>query len=79
MTAIEMEDAIKSIDTRLQRMEQILPTLATKDDLKAAFDGANRYAEKLAADAANLARLLHEDLKDTIKTIGKGSSRKRRT
>lgn len=66
---MKLEDAIKSIDTRLQRMEQILPTLATKDDLKAAFDGANRYAEKLAADAANLARVLHEDLKDTIRAV----------
>ncbi len=35
MTTTEMEDAIKNIDARTTRIEQILPTLATKADLKA--------------------------------------------
>ena len=35
MTAIEMEDLLKKLDLRTSRIEQILPTLATKDDLKA--------------------------------------------
>jgi hypothetical protein len=34
MTATEMEDVLKKLDLRTSRIEQILPTLATKDDLK---------------------------------------------
>jgi hypothetical protein len=33
MTAIEMEDLLKKLDLRTSRIEQILPTLATKADL----------------------------------------------
>ena len=35
MTATEMEDVLKNLDHRLTNVAQILPTLATKDDLKA--------------------------------------------
>src|SRR6266853_4774163 len=34
MNQREMETAIKNIDERTARIEQILPTLATKEDLK---------------------------------------------
>jgi|SRR5687767_5852252 hypothetical protein len=34
MTATEMEDVLKNLDRRLTNVEQILPTLATKEDLK---------------------------------------------
>jgi hypothetical protein len=35
MTATEMEEVLKTLDRRLTNVEQILPTLATKEDLKA--------------------------------------------
>ena len=35
LTPIEMEDVLKNLDRRVERIEQILPTLATKEDLKA--------------------------------------------
>ena len=35
MTAPEMEEVLKKLNLRLTNVEQILPTLATKDDLKA--------------------------------------------
>ena len=35
MTAAQMEDVLKNLDRRLTNVEQILPTLATKEDLKA--------------------------------------------
>ena len=35
MTATEMEEVLKNLDHRLTNVEQILPTLATKEDLKA--------------------------------------------
>jgi sulfur transfer complex TusBCD TusB component (DsrH family) len=34
MTATEMEEVLKKLDHRLTNIEQILPTLATKEDLK---------------------------------------------
>jgi len=35
MTVTEMEEVLKNLDRRLLNVEQILPTLATKEDLKA--------------------------------------------
>jgi hypothetical protein len=35
MTATGMEDVLKKLDLRTSRIEQMLPTLATKEDLKA--------------------------------------------
>jgi hypothetical protein len=35
MTNTEMEERLENLDLRLARVEQILPSLATKDDLKA--------------------------------------------
>ena len=48
MTATEMEDVLKNLDRRLTNVEQILPTLATKDDLKvfATKDDLKRFATK---------------------------------
>lgn len=34
MTLTDMEDRLENLDLRLSRIEQVLPTLATKDDLK---------------------------------------------
>jgi|CXWL01.1.fsa_nt_gi hypothetical protein len=35
MDIMELEDVVKNCDLRLSRVEHILPTLATKEDLKA--------------------------------------------
>ena len=35
LTPVEIEHHFENLDRRLDRIEQILPTLATKDDLKA--------------------------------------------
>ena len=40
MDADRMEAAIENIDTRLARVEQILPTLATREELRAAIQSA---------------------------------------
>lgn len=40
MDADRMEAAIENIDTRLARVEQILPTLATREELHAAIQAA---------------------------------------
>ena len=48
MTATEMEDVLKNLDRRLTNVEQILPTLATKEDLKvfATKEDLKAYATK---------------------------------
>lgn len=66
LTPAEMEDLFEKIDRRLDRIEQILPTLATKADLQEAF-----------ADATHQAKLLHEDLIGRI-TLLEEERRKRR-
>lgn len=45
MTATEMEDLLKNLDLRLSNVEQILPTLATKEDLKTGLEDAKRHAD----------------------------------
>ena len=37
MTTLELEEQIKNLDTRSAAVEQILPTLATKEDLMQAL------------------------------------------
>ena len=34
MTPLEMEEAIKNLNARTRAIEQFLPTLATRDDLR---------------------------------------------
>lgn len=35
MDVVELEQVVKNVDDRVRRIKQILPTLATKEDLKA--------------------------------------------
>jgi hypothetical protein len=58
MTPTDMEDAIRNLDRRLEGVEQILPTLATKADLERFATKADleRFATK-----ADLARFATKD------------------
>ena len=85
LTPSDMEDKLENIDRRLSAVEQILPTLATKDDLKAfatkedlkAFatkEDLKAFATKedLASgleEVRRVALVLHEDLKSDIHLI----------
>ena len=40
MDATSLEDVVRNVDARLTRVEQILPTLATRDELHAAIQEA---------------------------------------
>ena len=60
MTAIHLEN----LDRRLARVEQILPTLATKEELRAAIAPLATRQElddKLAAQAADLRREIRDE------------------
>jgi len=62
MTQTEMEDAIKNLDRRLVSVEQILPTLATKEDLLAT-------RVDLRAELLTTRRDLHEEIVATRRDL----------
>ncbi len=77
MTPTDLEAMVKNLDVRTTRIEQILPTLATKDDVREAIrdlatkEDLKAYATKDdlregLADARSYARVLYEDLKSDI-------------
>ncbi len=51
MSTVEMEQRLENVERRVDRIEQILPTLATRDDLKAAIAPLATKAELRAAIA----------------------------
>ena len=57
MTRTEMETVLQNLDARLLRIEQILPTLATKSDL----DDVRRDFKADIERSANGLRVLIED------------------
>ena len=67
MTATEMEEVLKKLDLRLTNVEQILPTLATKDDLKAFATKDEMHA--LFAEAKRHARVLFEETQEKLEMI----------
>jgi hypothetical protein len=75
LTPTEMEDRLENLDRRLDRIEQMLPTLATKGDLKA-FATRDEMRE-LFEEATHQAKLLHEDLVERIKLLGEGRPKRR--
>ena len=57
MTPTEMETVLQNLDARLLRVEQVLPTLATKQDL----DDVRRELKGDIERSANGLRVLIED------------------
>ena len=77
-----IEDVVRNVDLRLQRVEQILPTLATKDELRevvsalATKDEVKELGENLRAemrDEGERSRrhmnVIAEDLRDQIRLV----------
>ena len=53
MSTVEMEQRLENVERRVDRIEQILPTLATREDLKAAIAPlATKVELRAAIDAA---------------------------
>jgi len=67
MSPVDVLDMVKKLDQRLSAVEQILPTLATKEDLKA-YPTRVEVEEKFE-EAKRFALVLHEDLKSDIALI----------
>lgn len=57
MERVELEQVVRNIDRRLERVEQILPTLATREELQAAIAPLATREEMHAAIQAAIAPL----------------------
>src|SRR5215470_17170017 len=83
MDQLEVEGLIKDLNTRTKRIEQILPTLATKEDLKAfatkddlkAYPTRDEVKAMINEEGKQTRRhfdVVAEGLKDSIKVIADG-------
>lgn len=72
----EMETLLRNLDARIGRIEQILPTLATKDELQAAIAPLATRDEMHAAIQAAVAPLAtREEMRAAIKEEGERTRR----
>ena len=74
----EMESLLRNVDARLARVEQILPTLALKDDVRALqerVDANHRHMLVLHEDVKGGIRLLAEHLSDQMERLSGVSDR----
>ncbi len=72
MSPVDVLAMVKKLDQRTSAIEQILPTLATKEDLKAfaTKDDLKAFATRDDLDEVKrMVRVLHEDLKSDIGLI----------
>lgn len=69
MTPTEMDALIMNLDQRTSRIEQILPTLTTKDDLRLGLaETESRMLEKFE-EARRYALVLTESVRDDIRMV----------
>ena len=75
MSNRQMEQRLENVEPRVDRIEQILPTLATREDLKAAIAPLATKAELRAAIAESEQRMrthfdvVAESLRDDIRLV----------
>ena len=67
MTITEMEDVLKNLDRRLANVEQILPTLTTKEDLKAY--ATKEEMKELFAESKRHASVLFERTQEQLEVL----------
>ena len=65
MTPSDVETMLDNLNTRTTAIEQILPTLATKDDLKKGLDGVEARIDGLTTQMLSL----HENVKGEYKLL----------
>jgi hypothetical protein len=70
MTQTEMEQVLESLDRRRSRVEQILPTLATKDDLKA-FATKDDLTQKIE-ELRRHTQVLFESVRADVRLVAEG-------
>ncbi len=68
LTPVEIEDRLDNLDRRLDRIEQILPTLVTKDDLAQALERAEgNTTERFEQAERNMAEQFERAERNTAK------------
>jgi hypothetical protein len=74
MDQLEVEGLIKDLNIRTKRIEQILPTLATKDDLTA-FPTRDEVKSLIEEEGKRTRRhfdVVAEGIKESVKVIAEG-------
>jgi hypothetical protein len=74
MDQLEVEGLIKDLNIRTKRIEQILPTLATKDDLRA-FPTRDEVKSLIEEEGKRTRRhfdVVAEGIKESVKVIAEG-------
>ena len=66
MTPNELDTLVKDLNVRVDRVEQILPTLATKQDLAALEERLRTHMRVLHEDVRSDVRLMAEHLAGAI-------------
>lgn len=79
MRAGQMEQRLNNLDVRVDRIEQILPTLLTKDDLQAAVEPLATKAELQAAVEPLATKTELRELGSEVLTTIAESERRMRT
>ena len=75
MSTVEMEQRLENVERRVDRIEQMLPTLATRENLKAAIAPLATKAELREAIAESEQRMrthfdmVAEGLRDDIRLV----------
>ena len=69
MTPTEMEALIMNLDQRTSRIEQILPALATKDDLRLGLAETESRMHEKFEEARRYALVLTESVRDDIRIV----------
>ena len=78
MTPAEIETMLEHLHARTVRIEQVLPTLATKQDVADLANGLNAVEARLDARIDALSRqmlVLHEDLKSDVRLLAEHLAR----
>jgi hypothetical protein len=74
MSPEPLEQVVRNVDMRLTRVEQILPTLATKDELTAEGERTRRYFDAVAERLEGQIQLLAEGLLSMQDRMDRGFS-----
>jgi hypothetical protein len=69
MTPYEMEEQLKNLNERTTAIEQILPTLATRDDLRLTINALQHEIETGFQDAKDHATRLNEVTREQIRLV----------
>ncbi len=74
MGEMPLEVVVRNIDRRLEKVEQFLPQLATKDELRTSIAAAIAplATRELVEDKFRHTQVLFENLQDSIRAIAEG-------